>query len=94
MGTIRRITEVAEVNGVLDENPHIVYLYEWDAATDRIKSTGVPSRFLQELGRYTGASHAEIMVEITKRKEFLEKLLAEGVTGITEVSGKIHEFVG
>jgi len=77
-GTIRRVTEVAEVTGVLEDNPQLIYLYEWDAATDTIKSTGVPSKYLQELSRYTGMSHTEIQAELKKRQEFIERLVADG----------------
>ncbi|MFC2174659.1 CpaF family protein, partial [archaeon] len=93
-GTIRRVTEVAEVTGVLEGNPQIIYLYEWDAATDTIKPTGVPSKFLNELSKYTGLSHTEIQAEINRRKDFLEQMVEQEVTGITTVCDKIHEFVG
>ena len=93
-GTIRRVTEVAEVTGVLEGNPQIVFLYEWDAATDTIRSTGVPSKFLQELGKYTGLSHTEIQAEIARRRDFLEKLVADDVKGIENVCGRIHAFAG
>lgn len=93
-GTIRRVTEVAEVTGVLEENPQLVYLYEWDAATDTIKPTGVPSKYLQELSKYTGLSHTEIQAEIKKRQQFLEDLVNQEIRGIEEVSKRIHEFVG
>jgi flagellar protein FlaI len=93
-GTIRRVTEVAEVTGVLEGRPQLVYLYEWDAATDTIKSTGVPSKYLQELGRYTGASYVQIQDEIRQRKEFLDKLLSSGVRDLESVSQKIHDFKG
>ncbi len=93
-GTIRRVTEVAEVTGVLEGKPQLVYLFEWDAATDKIKPTGVPSRFLQELGRYTGASHVQIQDEIRKRKEFLDKLVAEGTRDIETVCKRIQDYTG
>jgi len=93
-GTIRRITEVAEVTGVLEGKPQVIYLFEWDAATDTIKRTGVPSTFLQELSKYTGASHTEIQAEIQKRKEFLDQLVSRGVRHIESVCNEIHTFVG
>lgn len=93
-GTIRRVTEVAEVTGVLEQNTQLVYLYEWDAATDTLKSTGVPSKFLQELSRYTGLSHAEIQAEIKKRQEFLEGLVEQRVIAIDDVCSRIHNLVG
>jgi flagellar protein FlaI len=93
-GTVRRVTEVAEVTGVLEGNPQLIYLFEWDAATDTIKSTGVPSKFLQELGRYTGASHVQIQDEIRKRKEFLDKLVASGTRDIKSVCDELQSYKG
>lgn len=93
-GTIRRITEVAEVTGVLEDKPQVVYLYEWDAATDTIKSTGVPSKFVQELSKYTGMSNAEIRAEVERRKAFLESLSQSGISGIDNVCREIHKFAG
>ncbi len=93
-GTIRRVTEVAEVTGVLEGNPQLIYLYEWDAATDIIKPTGVPSKYLNELSKYTGLSHTELQAEITRRKGFLEQLVEQDMKGIDTVCGKIHQFAG
>ncbi|MCD6522745.1 MAG: CpaF family protein [Candidatus Diapherotrites archaeon] len=93
-GTIRRVTEVAEVTGILEGTPQMVFLYEWDAATDTIRATGVPSTYLKELGKYTGASHAEIKAEIQKRKEFLDSLVEKGIRDMESVCEEIHRFVG
>lgn len=93
-GTIRRVTEVAELTGVLEGQPQTIYLYEWDAASDTMKSTGVPSRYMQELSKFTGASNVQIRDEVQRRKEFLEDLVKRDIRGIDQVCARIHEFVG
>ncbi len=92
-GTIRRVTQVAELTGVIEEEPNFIYLFERDAAADKINSTGVPSQFLQKLQKFTGASHAEIEQEVEKRKKFLEKLVKEDVEGMENVCMELHKFV-
>ncbi len=92
-GTIRRVTEVAEVTGVLEGKPQLVYLYEWDPVTDQIKPTGVPSNYLRTLERYTGLSHAELVEEMNKRKQFLEKLVEKGIRDIHSVSKEVSAYL-
>ncbi len=92
-GTIRRVTEVAEVTGVLEGKPQLIYLYEWDPVTDQIKPTGVPSKYLRTLERYTGLSHAEVMEELERRKEFLEGLVSKGIRDIKSVSKEITAYI-
>jgi Flp pilus assembly CpaF family ATPase/intein/homing endonuclease len=93
-GTIRRITEVAELYGVLEGKPSFNYIFTWDGATDAIKPTGVPSRFLQEVSKFTGASQTQINQEIERRKKLLEDLVAKNTRSIEEVSKTVHEQVG
>ncbi len=92
-GTIRRVTEVAEVTGVLEGTPQVIYLYEWDPVDDKIRSTGVPSKFLQTLERFTGMTHAEIIAEIGKRKEFLEGLVKKGTRDLDSVSRELDKYL-
>ncbi len=92
-GTIRRITEIAEVTGVLEGKPQVIYLYEWDPVTDTIRSTGVPSKYLQTLSRFTGMTHTDIMEELRKRKEFLEGLVKRGVRDLGGVSRELNKYI-
>jgi flagellar protein FlaI len=93
-GSIRRITEVAEVAGVMEKEPQTIVLYEWDPATDTIRSTGVPSRVLQEISRYTGLSNSEIQAEIEKRKAFIEDLVNKEIHDLAEVCEAFNGYIG
>ncbi len=91
-GTIRRVIEVAEVEGVIEGKPQLQTLYEWDAYTDTIKSTGMPSKYLMELQKYTGMSKREIEKELERRKDFLEGLVAKDINNLDELKKEIIEY--
>ncbi|MEM0372331.1 MAG: CpaF family protein [archaeon] len=91
-GTIRRITEIAEVTGVSDDKPQLQILYSWDPATDALKATGVPSLYEQELCRYTGLSREKIQEQIDKRKKFLETLMKKDVRRMGDVVKEFKKF--
>ncbi len=92
-GTIRRVTEIAEVTGVLEGKPQVIYLYQWDPVTDTIRPTGVPSRYLQLLSRFTGMTHTDLMEELRKRKEFLESLVKRGIRDLDSVSKELNKYL-
>jgi len=91
-GTIRRITEVSEVTGVLGGKPQTVVLYKWDAATDSLKPTNTPSKYLQQLEKFTGASHTQVLEDMQKRKDYLDQLVGRDIRKIEDVCKSIHEW--
>ncbi|AEH24714.1 ATPase, T2SS/T4P/T4SS family [Pyrococcus yayanosii] len=91
-GTIRRITEIAEVSGIEGESVQLNKLYKYDPAKDELVSTGVPSRFLNTLSYHTGMSVEELKIEIEKRKLILEWMIERGIRGIDQVGANIREF--
>ncbi len=92
-GTIRRITEISEVTGVLEGKPQIIYLYEWDPVDDKIKATGVPSKYLQLLERFTGMTHTDVMEELSKRKQFIEELVKKNERELSVVSKELDRYL-
>ncbi|NYZ79703.1 CpaF family protein [Candidatus Micrarchaeota archaeon] len=91
-GTIRRVTEIAEVTGVSEDKPHVQILYEWDPALDTLKATGIPSMYEQELVRYTGLPKEGIRAEIDKRRKFLEMLIKKDVRSMKDVVIELKKF--
>ncbi len=77
-GTIRRIVEIGELESVINKKPSTYLLYEWDAYSDTMHPTGMPSKFIQKVMKYTGLSKTDIEDEIENRKKFLESLLEKG----------------
>nr|WP_237268659.1 hypothetical protein [Thermococcus celer] len=91
-GTIRRITEIAEVSGMEGESVQLNKLYKYDPAKDELVPTGVPSRTLNTLAHHTGMSVSELELEKEKRKLILEWMIERGIRGIDEVGYYIRQF--
>jgi flagellar protein FlaI len=91
-GTIRRVTEIAEVSGIEGESIQLNKLYKYDPAKDELVPTGVPSRTINNLAHHTGMSIKEIELEIEKRKVVLEWMIENGIRSIDEVGYYIRQF--
>ncbi|WP_456365363.1 CpaF family protein [Thermococcus sp.] len=91
-GTVRRVTEIAEVSGIEGESIQLNKLYKYDPAKDELTSTDVPSRVINELSRHTGMSVSELEVEREKRKIVLEWMIERGIRSIEEVGHYIKMF--
>lgn len=91
-GTIRRVTEIAEVSGLEGESIQLNTLYKYDPAKDELVPTGVPSRTINILARHTGMSVREIELEIEKRKIILEWMMENGIRSIEKVGHYIRQF--
>lgn len=91
-GTIRRVTEIAEISGMMETNPQVQVLYEWDPALDTLKPTGVPSKYEHELMKYTGMSKDDIKFEIEKRKKLIESLSKKNIRKMTDVVVEFKKF--
>ncbi len=91
-GTIRRVTEIAEVLGVPEGNPELQMLYQWDAKTDSLKRTNVPSKYLKELCEYTGLNVEQLEEEVNARKALFESLAEKGIRSMREVIQEFEKF--
>jgi|Deesub1362A_J573_1020465.scaffolds.fasta_scaffold00016_53 flagellar protein FlaI len=93
MGKIkRRITEIAEVAGTEGDKVLLNRIYEYDPRLDKIKSTGTPSRLMQEIAKRAGISLDEVNVEMQKRQIILEFLMRKGITKQEEVTKWIQDY--
>ncbi len=91
-GTIRRITEFAEVEGMEGDKANMQVLYQWDPVSDSIKSTGLPSKYLQNLMKYTGMSREDILAELKKRQKFIEDLGKRGISKMDYVVQELKKY--
>jgi len=91
-GTIRRLTEVAEVSGVLLKRAQTQTIFARDPVKDIIERTVAPIKFLKILQDFTGLGKAEIENEWKARQVFLEKLRKKGVRDLVEVKKMTQEF--
>ena len=91
-GTIRRITEIAEVSGIEGESVQLNTIYKYNPAKDELYPTGVPSRFLNQLAEHTGLTMEELLEERRKREVVLQWMVEKGIRSIEEVGHYIREF--
>ncbi|MFH1256132.1 MAG: ATPase, T2SS/T4P/T4SS family [Candidatus Diapherotrites archaeon] len=92
-GTIRRVTEIAEVTGALEGHASAQTIYNWDPVTDTLKQTNVQSNYLKEIERFTGMNRKQIATELSERAKFLKKLLDKNIRRIDLVSAECHKFL-
>jgi flagellar protein FlaI len=91
-GLIRRVTELAEVTGVVGDTPQLQTLYHWEPVHDTMLATGIPSLYIQELSRFTGLDRSAITDEIKQRGEFLRSLADKGIRKLPEVWAAIQKY--
>jgi len=92
MGFIRRITEISEVFGLVEETVSMSRIFEYSPENDVLKSTGTPSILKQKLARHSGVSAEEINSETEKRQIVLEYLHRKNVHKIDEVRSWIEDY--
>ncbi len=92
-GTIRRITEISEVTGVLEGKAQTQTIYEWNPVKDTMEKTGVPSNYLRELSKLSGMNQSALNAELKKREQFIKELSKAGIHSIEESSEKMKQFL-
>jgi len=92
-GTIRRVTELAEITGLENGQPTIQVLYAWDPVKDEFFATGLKSVYWQNLKKYTGLDEKELEAERLEREKILRDLNAKGVTAQAEVCQTTQYYV-
>ncbi|MFA4855816.1 MAG: CpaF family protein [archaeon] len=91
-GTIRRVTEIAELSGVLLKHAQTQTIFLRDPAKDILERTNMPIKFIKVLQDFTGLSNKAIEENLKERRQFLEKLQKQGVRGMDEVKRLTQEF--
>jgi len=93
LGTLRRITEIAEIVSSDPNKPEIQVIYSWDPVKDKLYATGLQSFFIDALKRYTGLDDAGIQKELDERKSVLRKLAQSGIRDTVEVCKVTQSYV-
>lgn len=91
-GSIRRVTEVAEVVGMEEGNVQLNRVFEWNNVTDKVEYVGIASQTLREIADLRGIGITEIEEEIEKRRLLLEYLADNNIRSISEVGTYIHNY--
>jgi flagellar protein FlaI len=93
MGTIRRVTEIAEVGGVLSGKPATQAIFERDPIEDTIVRTNIPIKYLKLLGDFSGLSKNKLENEMADRAIFLQQLSKKGTRHIKKVQEETQAFI-
>ena len=91
-GTLRRITEVAEVAGMEGDQIQQNKVFEYNPETDLLEETGTPSKSIQTLAIKSGRSAKEINTEIAKRAICIKYMVDNKVKGLDNVKNIIIDF--
>ena len=91
-GIIRRVSEISELligeSGGIQENS----VFRWNPVTDRITSTGIPSRTQFKLEESAKMIGTDFKTELASRKKFLEGLVSEGIRSFDDIESRLNEF--
>ena len=93
---VRRVVKTWEIV-VGEEGIEPIEMFSWDPATDTFTPDDPEevirrSFRLKMLAEIRGWSEEELLEQLTKRMEFLQRLLEEGVTDFERASKRILEF--
>lgn len=91
-GSLRRVTEVAEVVGMEEGNVQLNRVFEWNNVTDKVEYVGIASQTLREMAEMRGVGITELEEEIEKRRLVLEYLADNNIRSIEEVGRCINSY--
>ncbi len=91
-GSIRRITEVAEVVGMEEGNVQLNRVFEWNNTADKVEYVGISSKTLRDIADMRGINVTELEEEIEKRRLVLEYLADNNIRSIDEVGRCINSY--
>ncbi|RMF89286.1 MAG: CpaF family protein, partial [Methanobacteriota archaeon] len=91
-GNIRRITEVAEIAGMEEDQVLMNRPFKYNSKTDQLEDTGTPSRLMQDLAERAGITGEEMNMEIAKRAMVIKWLVDNKKRSLDEVKSAIMEF--
>ncbi|MBU1120768.1 Flp pilus assembly complex ATPase component TadA [Candidatus Micrarchaeota archaeon] len=92
-GTIRRITEIAEVTGVLEGKTTAQTIWERDPIKDEIRGTGIQCNYLKTLMKFTGYNKKQIDEELRERGKVLRDLVKKDIHSMPEVCAIMQNYL-
>ena len=90
--TARKIIEVAEVAGMEGDKPRLNAIWKYNAATDQIEETGIPSKLRERICDAAGITPAQFEQHIQQRMGVLKDLMDRDITDIQSVTQVIQGF--
>ncbi len=93
-GTIRRVTEVAEISGIEKDVVQLGPIYKWDVQTDQVVRTEFPILLKEKIAKQCGISNKRLNAEIYVRQKILEYMIKRGIrdnTGVINFFQRYHK---
>lgn len=91
-GKVRRITEIAEVEGVYENDPKVNIIFRWNPQTDNLERTENPIKYFEIIKTHTKNTDKDIADILTKKIKLLNELVSKNIRDINDVSKKIQEM--
>jgi flagellar protein FlaI len=85
-GTIRRITEISEVRGILKGKPETTLIFKRNPAKDRLERTQASVDYFKLLQQLTGLKAKDIERDLKQRQKVLEDLASNNIRRIDEIA--------
>lgn len=91
-GSIRRVTEVAEIVGMEEGNVQLNRVFKWNNVTDKVEYVGIASQTLRKIAELRGITISDIEEEIEKRRLVLEYMADNNIRSIEEVGTSLQKY--
>jgi len=92
-GTIRRLTEISEVSGVLAGKAQTQPVFSREPVKDLLERSSISARYIQMLGEFTGLAKKDLELEIKERADFLRGLSKKGIRDMKSVQDATNSFI-
>jgi flagellar protein FlaI len=92
-GTIRRITEIAEVVGALEGEPSTKNILVWNPVTDSLERTANEIDYIKKIQKFTGLEPKQIELEWKRRERILQTILQKNIRNIQAVRSETNRFL-
>ena len=90
--TARKITEVAEVAGMEGDKPRLNAIWKYNASTDEIEETGIPSKLRETICNAAGVTPDVFERHVAQRQAIIEDLCSRGISDIQTVTSVVQNF--
>jgi flagellar protein FlaI len=92
-GTIRRVTEIAQVVGALEGEPTTRNIFVWNPVTDSLERTAQEIDYIKKIQKFTGLEPKQIELEWKRRERILQGILQKNVRNIQQVRIETNRFL-
>ncbi|MCK9293060.1 MAG: CpaF family protein [archaeon] len=89
-GQVRRITAIAEILDVLENDAKVNIIFKWNPETDTLERTEKPIKFFETVKAYTNFDDQDIKKQIENKINVLNNLITKNIRSISDVSKEIQ----